>query len=884
MSGSNDGGVLGSVQRRLQENRARLLENGRIDENGTFIPNGSVAIPANPQADPTTFIQVPFDQLVNVPEIQQALGVLSRQSPDAPTLNQTRSDLIALAGPNYSPEPNVLDQYANYTYHIKWSITNDIDGSSIENGSQFQNIQKVVIAESGVTAGFNISDFEIENMCAPGPRVQAMLHTNWRMTVKEPYGLSLIDRIYTISQSMGVSNHLTNCHFIEVWFTGYNEDGTVATTAMKGNIYRLFRVNVTKIQSDTTSAGSTYQIEGVLDNMYANADHVAIAANGLNIGPVNTVGEFFDRLRDALNAQQRNLQYDSHSRIEYEFQMPSYMRAWQFSLSPSASERNADISVRYSSRATTRNPTISITRGMDISTILYFVISMTDKGREFVAGEQQRPRSGNTSAAPQVGRSNASLAANGMANLLAIHSRTKLIGFDYLINDYVRKVTYTFTEYPTTRAAVDVATVRRTLQPTQQQDRARTQLNSNRYIKAYEYIYSGRNLDITRLDIKLELTWQASIPMQLGENTYGNFSVGPQQDPASVATDILSRYRVAERRRTDAQTRIATLQNAISSNPDRDQVARARAELAIANSEFQSANTEIAQLGNNAQRFQVMWGDLSSGEQVLQNLQVGDRSILSNPTVAANIASRISWSNVSQQLDQTRRNMYLEDVQVMPVNPQQRIPVSFRTNPGPTNQITNIGGESSPDRTGAQQSPGTPPRSRGLVAAILNDVMSAPYLTTIDLEIRGDPYWMGLGNIEENRIIGDGNQAPPVQRNAAWYYSGETGFLLTFRTGEAPNETNGYMEFRQSSIAFAGMYSALKIRNIFSDGKFIQSINAVKDSLLELSAVTSTTGQQTAASTETAAAAVAGSAGPAAAPIIPQPLSQNISVPGQGTA
>ena len=633
---------------------------------------------------------------------------------------------------------------------------------------------------------------------------------------------------------MGVSNHLTAPYFIEVWFTGYDEDGTIASTDMKEVIYRLFRVNITKLMSDTSSSGTDYQIEGVFDGSFGNSDHVAIPANGVNIASVDTVGDFFDKLSAELTRQQGQLQLDNRARIEYQFRMPQQMRAWRLTQRPTASQRNADFRVTGFANGTSR-PTISIARGMDISTILYFVVSMTAEGRRFMAGDEATvgPAQNQTRAASQ--RQNSpSLRDNGLANIFSIHSQTRLIGFDFLVNDYVRRVIYTFTYYPTTRAIVDIATVRQTLQDNQQFNRAQALLGSRRYVKAYEYIYTGRNLDVLRFDIKLELTWQAAIPMQLGENTYLNYTVGPAQDPSGVAVDVLSQFNQAQARL--AQSR-AELEAVRRDSP------RNRTEISRLERRINEEEAAIRRL-RESNSFVVLWDDSSTGQRAINNVQalrrlrVSNESILDNPAVAANLASRLRWEQFAREqndrpLSQRRRQLYLEDIKVLPVSRPQRIPLSFRPNPGPTNQVTTGGGESAPDQGSARRGPSDPVRGRGLVGTILNDVMSAPYLTTIDLEIRGDPYWLGLGNVTENYVLRNSTSAPN-QTMAAWFLNGETGFVLTFRTGEAPDEETGYMKFTESSVAFSGLYGVLQVKSSFKEGRFTQTLHAVRDSLLEL--------------------------------------------------
>jgi hypothetical protein len=78
---------------------------------------------------------------------------------------------------------------------------------------------------------------------------------------------------------------------------------------------------------------------------------------------------------------------------------------------------------------------------------------------------------------------------------------------------------------------------------------------------------------------------------------------------------------------------------------------------------------------------------------------------------------------------------------------------------------------------------------------------------------------------------------PPTSPNGAWFYSGENGFILSFRTGEAPNENTGLMQFDSSSVAFDGLYGVREIVSSFRDGKFSQMLKAMRDPLIRNSTI-----------------------------------------------
>lgn len=731
------------------------------------------------------------------------------------------------SGAEFKHIPNVLDQYANYTYHIRWSLTDDISGSSVQNAKDFEQVRKVIIAESGATAGFNIVDFELTNICAPGPQTQTSLHTKFRMTLRELYGFSLIDKIYSISKTMGVKNHLTNSSFIEIWFTGYNEDGTIATPELQKSLYKLFRVIITKLDCDASSEGTKYTIEGIFDNMYANTDHIMISPS-LNIGPVETVGDFFNQLETQLNIQQASLEYDFKQRVVYKFNVPDNMSSWKFSKDPKVSQRNNDL-IKVQGKNALGNPTISISRGMDMNTILYFVISLTDDGQQYVAGEKRSPgsqASGNNSGY--------SLSANSMANIILIHSKCQLIGFDYLTNDYVRKITYTFTNYPTARALVDQQNAMAALQASQQKDKKNVLAKSGRYNKRYEYIYTGKNLDVIRFDIKLNWFWQTPIPNQLGENTYSNWTAPPQLNNKGISVNILNKYRDARSRLAKAKAERENLKKRLSGLSQAEQDQWTQEQISVSDQAVKSAEQEVASFGNSARTFQVLWDEQSPGQQALLGqssnsdrlIRIGDRQLINDQQVLNDLKNQQVWKST----DNSRLKSYLEDVDSVVV--ETPLPISFR----PTNEPINLNSTGGGD--GAQSenfssgfTPGNLPKGRSLVGTILNDVISSPYFAKIDLEIRGDPYWIGFGNVEEDAIMTSSSQIPSNTSQAAWFYNGDNGFYLTFRTGDSPNEETGFVEFSNSSIAFTGLYNVTLVISTFSNGQFRQTLSALRDNL-----------------------------------------------------
>jgi hypothetical protein len=126
------------------------------------------------------------------------------------------------------------------------------------------------------------------------------------------------------------------------------------------------------------------------------------------------------------------------------------------------------------------------------------------------------------------------------------------------------------------------------------------------------------------------------------------------------------------------------------------------------------------------------------------------------------------------------------------------------------------------------------PISRGLFGTVLGNVTDpSSEFVTIELEIRGDPYWLGAGNMEENKLINKNNGSvdkSQLATNTAFYQSGDEMILLSFNTGQRYDETTGIMSLSNgNSSSFNGLYRVITVKHSFKGGQFTQSLTAGKD-------------------------------------------------------
>jgi hypothetical protein len=707
--------------------------------------------------------------------------------------------------PKINFQPNILDSAANYTYHIRWSMCTQNDSQNLiksGNSAQFRNgINKIIIAESGKTAQYNIVDFSINTLLPASPTTPQTVEVTAEMTIVEPYGLTLTDNLFVASKGIGINNYLTDsCYFIDMWFKGYNEDGTV--NGQLDSIYKCWAVTLKKLESTTTESGTTYKLEFLCHNMYAAADHVQCLPSSFTI-PASNIGQFLDNLGAEWTKQNGDLYEDKKPRITYKFSAP-FAKSWAFDKSPTTSQAQNSMKIGEGGI-----PTFQLGRGQDLVTILNFVISITKDGQNFTVGE---PSSGTSN-----GAGSASMRVNGMTNLIVIHSWSYHNGpFDTKINDYPRTVVYTLVRYPTGRAVANLKNAAETRQPGNQQQRLAALVGSGNFVKHYWWTYTGQNMDISKFELTLNHTTQTGIVDQLGYNTIGNFRAGPQLDNSSVGVATQNGLNpVAPATVASTPTTPGQLNQNVSLNGPPSQTGQ---QVSGATSQTQTGTATTNQ-------------PASSGIAAQAAVNGTNNAATAGAQARATAGGAAGQGNQQPPPNVTlRQSAYLEDVGSSVFNPDPWV-ISGRAIVTPIVQNSQQAGDGSPTNTSSAAGPNSIQVSRSLVAQILNECKDAG-LARQKLEIRGDPYWLGFSNLDEKNLVGDGNQPAPNGRNdSAWWFSGDCGYVFTMRTGTTYNETTGFMDFNDHTIMWNGFYKVIKLKSNFKNGVFTQELEAVRDPL-----------------------------------------------------
>jgi hypothetical protein len=241
------------------------------DQNLEFGTNGRLRPQTQTQATPPAGDgnALPFitgdDDGNPVPGIPttQTGAAANRDDNTAPNSNRTAQIINASFNKKITPEPNVLDEYASYTYAITWYLLtpdqyNEMIRSQKKNCASWQLLIQSggaptqaagVTANSTAIAGRNkyfsldyyIDNLEIVSYIPLKGTGAADGRLSIKFTVTEPYGITLIDNLYQAVRDLykqanvtGNATYPAAQYCLAVRFYGYNESGELVTTGRRG--------------------------------------------------------------------------------------------------------------------------------------------------------------------------------------------------------------------------------------------------------------------------------------------------------------------------------------------------------------------------------------------------------------------------------------------------------------------------------------------------------------------------------------------------------------------------------------------------------------------------------------------------------------------------
>jgi hypothetical protein len=722
---------------------------------------------------------------------------------------------LATYGLNLNASPNPLSDYATYTYHIRWFMTSEYESYNKvnEQNPNSSNMTKTVIAESGVTAGFNIVDLEFKQQCAGNGESRNMwTSTEFEMTISEPLGLSLFDKIYYSSQQLNLINHMRCPYFLEIWFTGYDEDGISAPDQL---FYTMYRVNLTSCEATTTQVGTTYHFKMVVDNTVGEKNISATPQAALAISCEN-LGSFFDQLAQKMNDQQGQVNADGIPRITYKFEYPSQWRNWNIRPADTDKHSSRNSGSTVSGNWISKGSTINIAKGQAVENIVNFAVYQCQEARDWITGASV-PGGGNQS-------------DHAIIGYVSVYAATKIVGFDVVTKDYLREITYTLFRTESTKSFTDQQNVIAAQKAQTQLQKLRYLVQQKRLAKRYDYIYTGLNTEVITFDFKMNFQWFFSQPTWNQGNSYGQAAV------AKVADDGSQDFR--ERKGTQTQKPVppvaAQPQTPDGQIPGSTNLVGLPANVPNLAAGQQLPTKLVPQAGQPT---------TSSAASPSDNIVKFDQSTGQLALTAAqqkNPALSQLQNNVNNYLTNraaTLATKYVEDASLTQLEKNPPLPLVAVFDPKP--QLQNAQQNTDQTKTNLDQDPNAFASGTGYVASIMGNIFSqkGDNFQEIQLGIRGDPWWIAQSNIKLNSLakeLTNNPTTPGTEDYKANVLGGDNCFLLEMRVGVVIDEETGLARSdNQGADFFTGIYSVVTVSNSFKEGKFTQILDARKDILAQ---------------------------------------------------
>lgn len=716
--------------------------------------------------------------------------------------------------------PNELSSLHLPTYKFKLFMTDERDlfigarvGSLQNLYAKLDTMPHAILAETGATAGFNISTVTMEEMVSPGFQNRNTGLTTMKITINEPNGSSFIETVAHSAAKLAIANYQNFWYFLELTFQGYTEDGEIVPNALvNANLPSggrwIYQINITNVEVKMNELGATYDLTCRPMTMNAFEDTMAGAVpDNMNVYG-STVGEFMTNFGHELTKK-----YDERygGRI-FNFKFKNRpLTGSNASIDPNSfrltqTEHDPVNTLALTNAASGGGVMGQIPMGTRISDVIDFVWANCEDAQKVML---------DTTAPDRIqDGSNSNPNWNGKPYRESVVPRVEadviVTGYDPITNCYMQDITYNIYGYYT--YAPNLCPAQATLAENQDNKVGgliASKLKEKGYLrKKYDYRYTGMNTEVIRFDLDFNFAFSSVLPRLTGWRA----------DTASVSDSERRAQNPGEVQGTEPSEVTVNGQNTTGRPND-------------------TVNTDPAILGGNL-------STLNQSEDELEGLietetdpakKAAYERQLAN-TRATRYGMRDEFANArakfakdrqeAVEAAQRRGSFYSEDENNEKQPPQYKIRYR-QAGDDRANQASGVGMQGHWHRGGS------------LTGALLNQLYepNVTALVRIDIEIKGDPYWLGLSNLERRAVLNDVVTPDQMYSNLPNFSQGDNTFALTLRFPQTTDVETGDLIFRTDDV-FNGLYRCNRINHTFSDGAYTQKLTATKLELAMLPAST----------------------------------------------
>ena len=438
--------------------------------------------------------------------------------------------------------PNPMHDYASWTYALSlwWLDIGDYNSlskiSDIGVGTNFPlGPNSYVIAEDSglypsrrlptqLGLNYNIQDVDFETIVGLNSKSKTSNMTTGNMTILEPYGVTFLDSLVQASNVLGggVDNYTSRPYMLQVDFVGYDDAGNPVPSSQTSIYRKRFPIHIIGMKIEVTSKGAEYKLEFVPMSEQAKQKEYATVPKNITVN-AKTVDDFFNaKIATSFTAQlneywraeatKKSVQYAD----SIEFNIDNAIGSCKIVYPKQASIQQANPNSKGIDLSTGN---FSIPAGTQIQEIINKIILSSDYmvGQLGLDKQEDNPSNVQTGET-QILNSFKTTVSNTYAGTDAGGTQT-VSAFDNMRNNYAKHFTYNIHQYPVYDAKHPAA-------PTMTDSRPYT-------VKSYNYIYTGKNIDILDLKINFDTTYYTAV------NSYTTEKASTNSTPSTAIDSIL---------------------------------------------------------------------------------------------------------------------------------------------------------------------------------------------------------------------------------------------------------------------------------------------------------------------------------------------------------
>lgn len=724
-----------------------------------------------------------IDDKAPKPTGTRAANTMPANPQETPNIQNGGTGEGVLKSIGFTPVPNPMGEVLQPTYHFSFFLDSDVPAEQGK-GNEF------VIAETGLT-GMNLQEVLIDAVVGPNQNTKNAMTTNITIKIYEPYGAMLPDLLYQAAITKQIRNYLKAPWFLKLKLWGYDEAGKVQTIG-DGWTWQLTLIDVA---SSISESGSMHTItampmsEQALNNQYCMLPNTAT-------GEGNTVGDALKKVVEQMNqAAIGDYGRSSTPFIQYAVEAKDYPY-----------DTKVGVKNPFDHPITASNPTQSnqghasghdtqrgqFPPGTDFPAVVDQVMARSETAIKMARLSRELP--------PTTGDDDEKTIRDIMSIMHRIDTKVEYGAYNPVQGDYSKKITYIIKPYSSLRILSSMGRAQKfDKDPNLNKKKAQFAKDNAFLKKQYDYIFTGLNTEVLKFDINVNFTWAVAVPMLQAQNT--NNGTPAQVDLSKNAAATSQQNAALKVQITDTQTQLDELNK---QDP---------------NTLTEEQKTAKANLESN---LNVIKAQKTAVENRLGQLQ--DQAIAAQPRRAPSTTGRITDGE-----DLVYENAQNDSYQGAEQNAASFLPITIA--PDSSNPGLRAQGGTSEDNNGYKSVYGT----------LLNQLYGTMdgNLQSIEIDIKGDPYWLGPGD----------NGQPfdsPSTDDRPNFMNGEHIFVFRFKLPRGYDDTTGTVNVapdagggqdnpndpskgvRGNSNIFTGFYACVQVNNRFSQGQFTQTLQATR--------------------------------------------------------